>query len=241
MATLEGLNGTAAGVDREAPPKWAALVTDVLVPLPRRHMKARDILFQAQVPAGSVLIRDLNSPVDVAFTNEAVVDLAEGNVFRLGCGCEVHEHGAKGAKPKFAFVVNDVWVVTTDPSQTPASLRGLFDLSENEEFLRDLESPNDDPIGDDEPIRFSDGPVFITRKSLITVEVNTNPVTFAKRRVTGLTVKRTAISQHVSIQLNFLLYRDLPDGGLGPTIRDDQYITLHECDKFTCVAPDDNS
>ena len=36
-------------------------------------MKARDILFQAEAPAGALLVRDLNSPVDVAFTDDAVV------------------------------------------------------------------------------------------------------------------------------------------------------------------------
>jgi hypothetical protein len=230
-----------AGNVAAAPAKWAALVADTLVPLPRRLLKARDILFQSQAPAGTVLIRDLNSPIDVAFSDNADVDLAGGNVFRLGRDCDIHDQGARGGKPKLAFVVNDAWAVTTDPNQTAQSLRGLFDLGEEVEFLRDLESPNDEPIGETEQINFADGPVFLTRRGLINVEVNTKPVVFTKRRVTGLGIKKTAIEQNVSIKTDFVLYRELPDGGLSAAIGNEQYVTLHECEKFTCVAPDDNS
>ncbi len=242
MTAVNTINATQEPV-AERPPqaKWGAIVSDVLLPLPRRHMKARDVLFQANAPAGSKLIRDLNDPVDVAFTDDAEVDFAQGNVFRLGCECESHEHGANGAPAKLAFVVDDAWEVTTNPEQTEESLRGLFDLPDDVEFLRDFESPTDKPIDESEHVRFEDGPVFRTRRGIVTVEVNTKPVKFKKRRVTGLVVKQTAIQQGVAIQLDFVLYRELPDGGLSSAIGNDQHITLHECEKFVCVAPDDNS
>jgi hypothetical protein len=228
-------------VHHEAAAKWAAIVADVLIPLPRRRMKSRDILLQSQAPAGSVLIRDLNSPVDVAFPEDAEVDLGEGNVFRLGHGCETHEHGARGTPPKLAFIVNDVWKVTTDPTQTEGSLRGLFDLPCDVQVLRDRESPDDEVFSDGQEIRFADGPVFITIRGITTVKVNTKPVKFPKRSVTGLIIKETAIQQGVNIQPNFVLYKDLPGGGLGPAIANEQHVKLHECEEFTCVAPDDNS
>ncbi|MGC3971629.1 MAG: hypothetical protein QM775_31075 [Pirellulales bacterium] len=73
----------------KASPKWAAVVGDQLVYLPRQVLKARDILHQAGA-TGKKLVRDLLSPFDVGFTDDAEVDLAEGNVFRLVDDCECH-------------------------------------------------------------------------------------------------------------------------------------------------------
>lgn len=98
-----------------AAPKWAAVVADRMAPMPRRRLRARDILHQAGAPDGAVLVRDLNSPIDVGFAPDAMVDLAEGNVFRLVHGCQADEIGARGAAPKLAFVVDDAWEVTIEP------------------------------------------------------------------------------------------------------------------------------
>ncbi len=68
--------------DPHAAPKWAAVVDDSLVPLARRRLHAKDILFQAEAAEHAALIRDYNSPHDIAFADAAEVDLAEGNVFR---------------------------------------------------------------------------------------------------------------------------------------------------------------
>jgi hypothetical protein len=224
----------------KAPPKWAAIVADRLIPLPRRVMHARDILFQANA-AGRKLVRDLDSPVDVAFDDDDEVDLAEGNVFRLETNCQCHHAPPFSAAAKFAFVVNDRWEVTINPTQTTSSMRGLFDLPANVDLLRDFESPHDELIGDCEEIRFPDGPVFRTERRDVTVSVNNKPVKFDHRRETGLGVKETAIKQKVNIQPNFVLYRVLEDDSLSPAITDEQRLILHDCEAFRCVAPDDNS
>jgi len=59
--------------------------------------------------------------------------------------------------------VDDRWEVTIQPNQNAKSLRGLFDIPDGVELLRDFESPIDDPIEEGERIDFRDGPVFITR------------------------------------------------------------------------------
>ena len=148
--------------EREA--KWAAIIDDRLVPMPRRKLKARDILYQAGVADGKVLVRDLNSPNDVGFAPDAIVDLGEGNVFRTAIDCEVSLEIRHPAPAKLAFIVDDRWEVTIQPKQTGKSLHGLLGLPDGSQLFRDYESPVDEPIEDGEHINFADGPVFITRK-----------------------------------------------------------------------------
>lgn len=225
----------------EGDAKWAGVVGDRLAPMPRRRLKARDILYQSGADPGAILVRDYDSPNDMGFHPDAVVDLADGNVFRVERGCQCSHEIPCDAPPKLAFVANDRWEVTIVPRQTGTTLRGLFGLSERVELLRDHESPRDEPIGDDQVIEFADGPVFIARSSTITVKVNNRPVEFTKRKVTGLEFKQTAIAQKVPIDVGFVLYRVNPDGGLGASIDDSETVVLKECDEFRCVAPDDNS
>lgn len=220
--------------------KWAALVNDTLVPLPRRRLKARDVLAQAGAPAAT-LVRDYNQPIDVPLPPDADIDLAGGNVFKTVEQCDARPHGPPTAPAKLAFVADDAWEITTNPNQTLESLRGLFGLPDGAELFRDLESPNDEPITPDAVVRFEDGPVFRVRVTTITVKVNNKSVRFTKRKVTGLEVKQTAIDQKVAIELNFVVYPVKPEGGLGKAIPDDKVVVLKECDEFRCVAPDDNS
>ena len=220
--------------------KWAALVADQLVYLPRQIIKACDVLHQAGAN-GKKLVRDLLSPFDIGFTDDANIDLAQGNVFRLEDACECHHAPSFPAPPKLAFVCDDAWEVTTNQQQTSSSLRGLFDLKPNVELLRDYESPNDVEIGDAEEIDFVDGPVFRTERRSTTIMVNNKPVSFDHRRETGLGVKEAAIKQGVNIQTSFVLYRVLDDGGLSAAIPDNEKLVLKDCEAFRCVAPDDNS
>lgn len=222
-----------------ADPKWAAVVADRVAPMPRRRLRAHDILHQAGAPDGAVLVRDLNSPIDVGFAPDAMVDLAEGNVFRLMHGCQSDEIGARGAAPKLAFVVDDAWEVTIEPRQTAKSLRGLFGLDDDVELVRDYESPDDEPVGEATEVFFRDGPVFRARKRSVTIKVNQNDVKMPRRRATGLEIKQTAINQGFKIQLDFLLYHIVD--GEQVRIPDDKKLRLHECDEFRCVAPDDNA
>ncbi len=166
--------------------KWAAIVDDRLIPLPRRQRKARDILHQSGASPEATLLRDLNSPNDIGFEPDADVDLAEGNVFRIVAGACERRHVVPSESPKLAFIVDDRWEVTIQPKQTTESLRGLLNIGDGVELLRDFESPNDEPIEDGERILFQDGPVFIARKGggrEITIIVRGRP-----RQVTGRTI-----------------------------------------------------
>ena len=227
-------------VSHKAPPKWAAVVQDTLVPLPRQRLKARDILAQAGITEG-LLVRDFNQPVDFVFAPNDDVDLAEGNVFAVRDACDANNKPDSSAQPKCAFVADDAWEITVQPTQTVESLRGLFDLPDDAVILRDLESPNDVVLESGTKIHFKDGPVLRVRITSVTVKVNNNPVRFTKRVVTGLEVKQTAIAQGVSIDVGCVLYRLKKGGGLGPAIGDQDRIALKQCDEFRCVAPDDNS
>ena len=157
MTSVQDLN------EPRADAKWAALVDDRLIPLPRRHLSAVVILQQAGAPPHVVLVRDFNSHSDVGFESEAPIDLAEGNVFRTSTNCERRSQITADAPPKQAFVVDDRWEVTIQPIQTGQSLRGLLAVPASLSLLRDYESPVDKPIEELEQVKFVDGPVFITR------------------------------------------------------------------------------
>ena len=240
-ATGHGIAVTEHAPQCRPAPKWAALLNDQLFPMSRRRLSARDILDQAGIGPESVLVRDHNSPNDVVLADDDAVDLAEGNVFRAIPRCEAAPRQHCTAPAKLAFVADDMWEVTVTSRQTGHSLKRLLGLPDDAEVFRDLESPNDQPIRDDEVVHFADGPVFTVRSATITVTVNNQKVSFTKRRVTGLQIKEAAISQGVKIEPSFVLYPVKPDGGLGAAIGDDKLVTLKECDAFSCVAPDDNS
>lgn len=166
--------------------KWSAIVDDRLVPLPRRKLKASDILHQSGASTEATLVRDFNSPNDIGFEPDVQVDLAEGNVFRIVAGACERRHVIPSESPKLAFIVDDRWEVTIQPKQTAESLRGLLGIAGGVELLRDFESPNDEPIEDGERIAFQEGPVFITRKGEgreITIIVRGRP-----RKVSGRTI-----------------------------------------------------
>lgn len=222
--------------------RWAALIGDSLVPLPRRRLLARVILAQAGAKEGSVLVRDYNDPVDEPIAADEWVDLAEGNVFRIVDECVNGKRGGDEQRvPKLAFFADDAWEITIEPTQSLQKLRDLWGLPDDAQIFRDLESPTDQPISTNDVVRFSDGPVFRVVITSVTVKVNRKCVRFTERRVTGLIVKKTAITQGVSIDVGGMLYRFKPDGELGPAIADDEHLVLKKCDEFRCVAPDDNS
>ncbi len=171
--------GTLGPPDRqEGAARWAALVGDKLVPMPRRRLAVADILFQATAASNLILVRDFNSPHDVGFTPSAMIDLAEGNVFRLVPACTQQDAVRPDAAPKLAFVVDDRCEIVIRGMQTVASLRGLFDLDDDVDLLRDYESPRDELLDDDDNVRFADGPVFITRtgtERMVRIIVNARP------------------------------------------------------------------
>jgi hypothetical protein len=162
-------------------PKWAAVVGDILVPLPRRHFKVRDILLEAQAEPGTPLIRDYDSPNDDVLPEDAEVDLAEGNVFRTERQGTPGDDLPPNAPAKLAFIVDDSWEVTIRPDQTGQMLRDLFNIPADAELLRDYKEPHDATIEDDDMVLFVDGPVFRTRVG--TIIVSGTPHEWSKPRI----------------------------------------------------------
>lgn len=219
--------------------KWVAILSDQLLPMPRRVVLAKNIKHEAGVGNAFLLVRDHNSPHDTVFRDDAEIDLGEGNVFRVIPSCEASFASPCREPAKLAFAVDDAWEITVNPAHTPESLRHLFALPPSVQLLRDTDSPEDELIGESDRIHFSDGPVFRTECRVITVKVNRTPVRFTKRRVSGAEIKETAAQQGATIPPNSVLYAVLADG-LKP-IADHDVVTLKECDEFRCVTTDDNS
>jgi Multiubiquitin len=144
-------------------PKWAVLVGDRLFPMPRRKLTARVILDQSEHGSDVVLVRDHGGVQDVTFDGDAGVDLAEGNVFRTVPRCDAKPNTHCTEPAKLAFVCDDELEVTLISQQTGKALKRLLRLPADAVLLRDYESPNDQPIGDDERVEFHDGPVFTCR------------------------------------------------------------------------------
>ncbi|MCB1276781.1 hypothetical protein [Prosthecobacter sp.] len=222
-------------------PKWAAVIEDRLFPMPRQKFVARDILDQTAFGPDVVLQRDHNSSNDVVIDDGQIINLGDGNVFRVIPRCEAKPSSECVEPAKRAFVLDDEWKVTVIPAQTGRTLKRLFDLPDEVELLRDYESPNDVVIANDEHVHHAEGCVFTARKLVLTIKVNNNPVRFTKRRVTALEIKQTAIAQGVQIGEDFVLHAITPDGNQGPAIPDDKKLVLKPCDEFRCVAADDNS
>jgi hypothetical protein len=225
--------------NRRPASKWAAVLGDRLLPMPRRMVLAKDIKHESGIGDEFALVRDYNSPHDTVFADDAEIDLAEGNVFRVIPACESAPMQPCREPAKLAFVVDDVWEITINPKHTGESLRHLFALPPEVKLFRDYVSPDDELIGNADKIRFADGPVFRTEGLVITVKVNNKPVKFTKRRVTGAEIKQTAANQGATIPPNSVLYKVTPDG-LKP-ITDTDVVMLKECDEFRCVTTDDNS
>lgn len=85
----------------------------------------------------------------------------------------------------------------------------------------------------------SNDPQVIDVKT-VTIEVNDHKVEMHGGPATGLEIKEAAIKQGVSIQLNFVLQVQLPNGS-SKVIGDGDKVPLTEHLAFTAIAPDDNS
>ena len=75
-----------------------------------------------------------------------------------------------------------------------------------------------------------------------TVEITVNGKTVKVQgpKTAGLEIKKAAIAQRVSIQLDFILSEEIGDRRT-KVIGDDDEVTVHPHSKFLAVAPDDNS
>lgn len=73
----------------------------------------------------------------------------------------------------------------------------------------------------------------------VVILVNNRDVKLPTRKATGLEIKEAAIAQGVKIQVDFKLFR--VTGSAQHPVLDTDEVTVHEGEKFHCVAGDDNS
>ena len=78
------------------------------------------------------------------------------------------------------------------------------------------------------------------RHEPIEIFVNEKPVQVLKEKLTGFEIKEAAIAQGVRIEANFVLQHERPHGHTD-TIGDGDIVEVHRHEKFTAIAPDDNS
>lgn len=154
----------------QADPKWAALVDDRPIPMPRRRVKVSVIRDQANIPANRALVRDHASPNDPIISDSDEIDLADGNVFNSIPACDLTSRPHCTGVPKLAYFVDDRWEVVVRNEQTGRSIRDLFALSAETSLLRDHESPLDVPIKPDDSASFVSGPVFRTVRDVVDIE-----------------------------------------------------------------------
>jgi len=231
---MKAQQATCASERSEATPKWAILINDTLVPMPRQRVAATVVRHQAGIPADHALVRDHNSPDDPVIEDNATLDLAHGNVFYSAPACEVMPRPHCASEPKRAYFVDDRWELAGPVTQTGRSIRDLFGLGSDVELLRDLESPNDTPVGLDDPAIFGDGPVFRTRKDLATLKifVNNQPFTAAdgvRREMNG---RQIAALVRMTPD-NADIYR--VEGSGQVQIGGDQTVKIESCQHFRVI------
>jgi hypothetical protein len=213
-------------------PKWATTVNDVLVLLPR-HVTARLIKQEAGIAADFVLVRDHGSPEDIAFEDDAKLDLAEGNVFYTLTRCELKPAAECVAPPKLAFIIDDQAEESLNPKQTGRSLRELFGFAPAVRLFRDDESAEDTAIGLDTELVFGDGPVFYTRRADKGLAIIVNKQTFGeadgvKAKMTGREIASLVSSQPDKTEVTRIKGKERIPIGLNETVE------IHNCDEF-CV------
>ena len=161
--------------------KWMALVNDGNVHAPTRRVKARVLKTQAGVPEDHILVRDHESGRDVAFEDDVLIDLGEGNVFMTKPRCEFSPTGGCVGRPKLAWFVDDRPEITLVAEQSGRTLRELFGLTIATRLFRDAESPQDEMIGPEKAIAFPEGPVFYSRRPGVGLTITVNKQTFGQQ------------------------------------------------------------
>lgn len=208
-------------------PKWAALITDQLFPMPRRVLAARDVLDQAGIGKEFVLVRDHDNPDDVVLDDPVEVDLGHGNVFKVIPRCEAGPQRPCHSPAKLAFVCDDLWKVTVIGKQTGHSLKRLLGLPDNAELLRDFESPNDQIIRDDETIMYVDGPVFTAKRAAhYCINIEGKEYDWS-----GPTITTAQIRQLGNLPADQQVVCEDAEGH-ERTLREDEVITLDPCCRF---------
>lgn len=219
---------------RQRSPKWAAVVNDTLVLLPKQRVTARLIKHEAGIAADLVLVRDHGSPNDIPFEDEAELNLSEGNLFYTLPRCEVKPANGCVAPPKLAFIVNDHAEQTLNPQQNGRSLRELFGFAPAVRLFRDYESPNDPSIGLDDGANFTDGPVFYTRRAEVGLTIIVNKQTFGepdgvKERMTGREIAGLVSPQPDKTEVTRHKGKERIPVGL------DETVDIKGCEEFSVI------
>ena len=74
----------------------------------------------------------------------------------------------------------------------------------------------------------------------VDVTVNDKPVVLVGVKQTGASIKKAAIDDHVNIKEDFVLSIEL-GGGKTKLVGDDEYIEVHDGQRFLAIENDDNS
>ncbi len=202
--------------------------------MPRFGVTAHLLRTQAAVPAGRLLLRDHNSPFDPVIGDDAQLDLREGNVFYTTDTKPSRDGAACDAPPKLALLVDDHWEITLLITQTAAAVKELFALPAVTELLRDRESPDDESLPDQAEVRFSDGPVFITRHSVevLTIIVNKKLFTSAegvKPEMTGREIAALVSKHPEETEVSKIV------GGKPQPVALDQKLCIENRDEFEVI------
>lgn len=210
-------------------PKWGAVIDDSPYSLPRAVSTARDILDQIGSPSNVSLKRDYSSAHDHVFADDEVVNLVEGNVFVVVSKCDAVSCRDPNAKPKLAFIlsVKDSWEITVNPNQTGKSLKRLLGVADEDILSRDMESPDDVPVGDDDSVVFSDGPVFVVKQSSrYCINIEGKNYDWSKATITTAEI-RTLGNLPADQQV---VCEDAE--GRERTLREDEVVNLDPCCRF---------
>jgi hypothetical protein len=217
-------------------PRWAAVIDDQYIPMPRRRLKVRVLLEQVDAKLGEVLVRDLDSEHDVALHYEQEIDLVEGNVFYVVPECDAPKPTGGHAPPKLVFVVDDRPEETLRADQTGRTLRDTFGLTPEVLLFRDYQSPHDKPIGLEDVMRFEDGPVFYTRRHkphVVTITINGKAYELHQEKASVKELKQLA-----GIPLADVLVK-IVNGQMVP-LDDNAVVELH-CGEVFVSHPRDNA
>lgn len=212
--------------------KWMVLVNDGNVIAPSRRVKARVLKDQAGVPMDHILVRDHGSDHDVAFEDDAELDLADGNVFFTVPRCDYQPRGGRVAPAKRAYFIDDHPEVTLREDQTGRTLRELHGLTVAVRLFRDYESPRDEAVPPAATIRFEDGPVFYTRRAAVGLSITVNKQSFGtadgvRPEMTGREIGNLITEQPCEVKRII--------GDKEEVIPLDKTIKIQGCEEFTVI------
>jgi hypothetical protein len=232
-ATLE-VAGLRPGEGCRQAAKWAAVVDDVLVPMPRRNVQVSVLAAQASIPAGYVLVRDHNSPDDDVLPDDGEDDRAAGNVVYRLERCAVQLRGGCRDRPTLAFVLDDRFEITTRPDQTGRTLRELLSVPLHARIYRDAEGRADEEVPSVAGARFEDGPVFYSREVRAELAITVNSRLFTehdgvKPAMSGLEVAALAYPENPASTRVYLVSDRNREVDLGETLH------IRGCEVFDVV------